>query len=99
MNMNWKLNLKTVSAFLLLVIVVLGCNRTRKTSVRPLNMNSSSASQSAAPGEISAEDLFAEYQQNKDAADAKYKGKVIVVSGTVDTSKAEKNSHITMKTS
>jgi hypothetical protein len=100
MKMNWNVTLKSLSAVLLVVIVALGCNRTRKTSIRPLNQNSSSASEPAAPGEISAEDLFAEYQQDKDAADRKYKGKVIVVSGTVDTIKAETgNPYITMKTS
>lgn len=99
MNMNCKLPLKSLAALLVLIIVVLGCGRTRKTSIRPLNQNSSSTSEPVAPGEIAAEDLFAEYQQDKDAADKKYNGKTIVVRGTVDTTKVEStNPYITMKT-
>ena len=97
--MKPKLNLNFLLALLLLVVVVLGCGRMRKSASNPVNQGSSRASEPAAPGEITAEDLFAEYQQDKDAADNKYKGKVIVVRGTIDTTKVDgTNPYITMKT-
>ena len=98
--MKRKLNLNSFVALLVLVFVVLGCGRMRKSSSSPSNQGSSPASRPAAPGEIAAEDLFNEYQQDKDAAESKYKGKTIVVRGTVDTMKSETgNPYITMKTS
>jgi predicted phosphodiesterase len=101
MSRNQKLNLNSFGAFLLMLIVILGCTRSRKTnSSMPSNQRSSSASEPAAPGEITAEDLFEEYQKNKNAADEKYKGKIITVRGTVDTTKVGSgNPYITMKTS
>ena len=98
--MNVKPPLKSLLALALLVIVVLGCGRSRKTSTTNSNQNSPASSAPMSADEIAAEDLFAEYQKDKDAADNKYKGKTIVVRGTVDTSKVDStNPYITMKTS
>jgi|SRR6185436_1193187 len=98
--MKLKLNLNSLLAVLLLVFVVLGCNRSRKSTTTNSNSGPSSSSSEAAAGDIEAEDLFSEYQANKDAADTRYRGKTIVVRGTVDTTKAEGTSpYITMKTS
>jgi hypothetical protein len=98
--MNVNPLLKSLLALALLVIVVLGCGRSRKTSTANSNQNSPASSAPMSADEISAEDLFAEYQKDKDAADNKYKGKVIVVRGTVDTSKVDStNPYITLKTS
>lgn len=98
--MKLKLNLNSLLAVLLLVFVVLGCNRSRKTTNSNSNQNSSSSSAPLSGDEIAAEDLFDEFQKDKDAAESKYKGKVIVVRGTVDTTKTEGTSpYITMKTS
>lgn len=100
--MNVTPILKSLLALALLLIVVLGCGRLRKTSTTNSNSNQNSPTSSApvSADEIAAEDLFAEYQKDKDAADSKYKGKTIVVRGTVDTSKVDStNPYITMKTS
>lgn len=98
--MHVKPTLKSLLALVLLVIVVLGCGRTRKTSIANSNQNPSSSSAPLSVDEIAAEDLFDEFQKDKNAAESKYKGKTIVVRGTVDTSKTDStNPYITMKTS
>ena len=99
--MRPKLNLNSLLAVSLLIFVVLGCNRSRKSSTTNSNTGpAASSSNEKVAGDIAAEDLFAEYQQDKEAADSKYRGKVIVVRGTVDTTKTEGTSpYITMKTS
>jgi hypothetical protein len=100
MKRNRKLNLNSFIALLLLLIVILGCNRSRRTSTINSDRQSSPPSEKAAPDEIAAEDLFDEYQKDKNAADGKYKGKTIVVRGTVDTTKVGTgNPYITLKTS
>lgn len=99
MSKNLKLSVNSFLAVLLLLAVVLGCGRMRKTTPTPANEGNAPIRERPAAGEIAAEDLFAEYQQDRDAADTKYKGKVITVRGTVDATKAETgNPYITMKT-
>jgi hypothetical protein len=100
MSKNSKLSVNSFLAVLLLLAVVLGCGRMRKTQPTPSNEGNAPLRERTAPGEIAAEDLFAEYQKDKNAADTRYKGKVITVKGTVDTMKTETgNPYITMKTS
>ena len=98
--MNRKLNLNSLLALFLLVVVVLGCGRSRKSATANSNQNSSSSSAPMAADEIGAEELFDEFQKDKNAAETKYKGKTITVRGTVDTTKTDStNPYITMKTS
>jgi hypothetical protein len=99
MSKNLKLSVNSFLAVLLLLAIVLGCGRMRKTPPPSSNQGNAPLPERPAPGEIAAEDLFAEYQQDREAADTKYKGKVIAVRGTVDTIKAETgNPYISMKT-
>jgi hypothetical protein len=102
MNPIRKLNWNALLALGLMVVVVAACSRGRKSSSSPTsNARETNASEPAAPGELTADALFEEYQKDKDAADRKYKGQVITVSGTVDKIKIgpSGNPYVTMKTS
>ena len=99
MNSRGTLNWKSVLAIGLMLVVVAACTRTKKSS------SSSSPSEtntdSAAPGQLTAEALFEEFQKDKDAAERKYKGQVVTVTGTVDKVKIgpSGNPYVLMKTS
>lgn len=102
MDLTKRVDLNTVLALGLMFVVVAACSRGRKTSSSPTsNARETSASESAAPGQITAQELFDAYQEDKDAADEKYKGQVITVSGTIDRVKTGPSGdpYVTMKTS
>lgn len=94
-----KINLNSVLALGLMLAVIVACTRSRKTGSS--NSTESSKTESSAPGEMTADALFDEYQKDKEAADRKYKGKVLTITGTVDTVKVglSGNPYVTMKTS
>lgn len=98
MNKLQRLNWNSLLALLLLLIVVIACTRSTRNS-QPAS--SSNSSETSAPGEISARALFEEYQNDKEAADAKYKDKVLVVTGTIESvaEGASGNPYVTMSTS
>lgn len=100
MNINRKLNLDSVLALALLLVVTFGCTRTRR-SEPSANSGGSNSNESAASNELTAEALFDEYEKDRDAADKKYKDKLLVVTGTVDLAKtgASGNPYVTMNTS
>ncbi len=62
-------------------------NNASRSNVAPSGQNTSTASAptTSAQTTVSAADLFNAYKTNASAADAKYKGKTITVSGTVET--------------
>ena len=98
MKMTKKLNLDSVVALGLLLLVVVACTRSNRTSS---NTAGSGNSQSSSSDEMTADALFDEYQKDKVAADQKYKGKVLTITGTVDIVKVglSGNPYVTMKTS
>lgn len=100
MSINRKLNLDSVLALVLILLVVAACTRTRR-SEPSVNSGRSNADESAAPNEITAEALFDEYQKDKAAADKKYKDQELIVTGTVDMVKIgpSGNPYVTMNTS
>ena len=100
MSMNRKLNLDSVLALVLMLLVVAGCSRTRR-SEPSVNTGESDSKEGAASNELTAEALFNEYQKDKAAADKKYKGQVLVVTGTVDNVKIGPSGkpYVTMNTS
>jgi len=94
-----RLNVNSALALVLMVLVVLACNRTRKSE--PVNSGRSNSTESAASYEMTAEALFDEYQKDKVAADKKYKDQELIVTGTVDMVKIgpSGNPYVTMNTS
>jgi hypothetical protein len=100
MRINRKLNLDSILALVLMLLVVAACTRTRK-SEPSANSGRSDSNESAASNEMTAEALFDEYQKDKAAADRKYKDQELVVTGTVDIVKigVTGNPYVTMNTS
>lgn len=102
MNLN-KVNWNSLVALGLMFVVVAACSNLRKRSSDSPTSNAreTRASESAAPGQISAEDLFQEFQKDKDAAERKYKGQMVTVTGTIDKVKIgpSGNPYVLMKTS
>jgi putative nucleic acid binding protein len=89
-----------VIALGLMFVVVAACNRSRKSSL-PSGPRETKAAEAAPSGELTAEALFQEYQKDKEAADRKYKGQLVTVTGTVDKVKIGPSGdpYVTMKTS
>jgi hypothetical protein len=100
MNSMRRVNWHSLIALGLLLVVVVACNRSRRSSSTSSPAETKVA-ETAPAGQITAEDLFQEYQKDKDAADRKYKGQVITVTGTIDKTKIgpSGNPYATMKTS
>lgn len=99
MKMAKKVNLDSVVAQVLMLLVVFACTRSNRTGSS--NTAGSGSSQSSSTDEMTADALFDEYQKDKEAADRKYKGKVLTITGTVDIVKVgiSGNPYVTMKTS
>lgn len=99
MKLTEKVNLNSVLALLLMLVVVMACTRSNRNSSS--NTAGPSTSQSSSSDEMTADALFDEYQKDKAAADQKYKGKVLTITGTVDSVKmgASGNPYVLMKTS
>jgi hypothetical protein len=97
--MTKKVNLDSVVALVLMLVVVVACTRSNRTVSS--NTAESGNTQSSSAEEMTADALFDEYQKDKEAADQKYKGKVLTITGTVDNVKvgASGNPYVTMKTS
>lgn len=100
MNSSGTLNWNSVLAVGLMLVVVAACSRTKKSSSSS-SSSETKAADSAVPGQLTAEGLFEEFQKDKDAADRKYKGQVVTVTGTVDKVKIgpSGNPYVLMKTS
>lgn len=98
MKLMKQINLNSVLAVCLILLVVVACNRSNRTGSS--NTAGSGNTQSSSD-EMTADALFDEYQKDKEAADRKYKGKVLTITGTVDTVKVglSGNPYVTMKTS
>ena len=94
MKIAKRANLDSVVTLVLMLVVVVACTRSNRTA-------SSDSTQSSSAEEITADALFDEYQKDKEAADQKYKGKVLTITGTVDSVKVgtSGNPYVTMKTS
>lgn len=99
MKITKKVNLDSVVALLLILLVIVACTRSNRTGSS--NTTGSGNSQSSSSDEMTADALFDEYQKDKEAADRKYKGKVLTITGTVDNVKVgpSGNPYVTMKTS
>lgn len=99
MNPRGKVNWNFVFALGLMFVVVAACNRGRKSS--PPRPSETTAPETSAPGQLTAQALFDEYDKDKDAADRKYKGQVITVTGTIDKVKIGLSGkpYVTLKTS
>jgi len=99
MSRQTKMNLLSVAALSLLVFVAAG------TTKKKTNSNSSSdsrpATSSSSSDSISAEDLYAEFDSDREAASSKYKGKTITVNGRVDkiSTGSSGNSYVILKSS
>jgi hypothetical protein len=99
MKMTKKVNLDSVLALVLILLVVVACTRSKRTASS--NTAESGSTQSSSSDEMTADALFDEYQKDKEAADRKYKGKLLTITGTVDSVKVgvSGNPYVTMKTS
>jgi hypothetical protein len=97
MSRQTRMNLLSVAALSLLLFIALGT--TKRGSKQTTTTNSGNQSQSTSGDVLSAEDLFAEYEANRDAANNKYKGKTLRVSGRIDTisSGPSGNSYVILK--
>jgi hypothetical protein len=101
MRMTRKLNLDSALALALMLLVVLGCSKLRKSEPSTNSSRSNSNESTTSSNEITAEALFEEYQKDKIAADKKYKDQEVIVTGTVDAVKVgpSGNPYVTMNTS
>jgi putative nucleic acid binding protein len=99
MKSSGTLNWNSVLAIGLMLVVVGACTRTKKSSSS--SSSETKAADTAPPGQLTAEALFEEFQKDKDAAERKYKGQVVTVTGTVDKVKIgpSGNPYVLMKTS
>lgn len=97
MSRQTKTNLLSLVALSLLVFIAAGTSK--KNNNNSNNSNNRPPSDSSSSGTISAEDLYAEFDADREAASSKYKGKTITVTGRVDTinSAASGNSYVLLK--
>lgn len=101
MSRQTKTNLLSLVALSLLVFIAAGTSRKGNTNSNLNNGNNRPTNDSSSSATISAEDLYAEFDADRDAANTKYKGKTITVNGRVDTinSAASGNSYVLLKSS
>ena len=101
MSRQTKTNLLSLVALSLLVFIAAGTSRKNNNNSNNSNSGNRPTTDSSSSGTISAEDLYAEYDSDRDAANTKYKGKTITVNGRVDTinSAASGNSYVLLKSS
>ncbi|MGZ8848511.1 MAG: OB-fold protein [Pyrinomonadaceae bacterium] len=100
MSRQTKTNLLSLVALSLLVFIAAGTSKkNNNNSNNSNNSNNRPSSDSSSSGTISAEDLYAEFDADREAASSKYKGKTITVTGRVDTinSAASGNSYVLLK--
>ncbi len=97
MSRQTKTNLLSLVALSLLVFIAAGTSK--KNNNNSNNSNNRPTTDSSSSGTISAEDLYAEFDADREAASSKYKGKTITVTGRVDTinSAASGNSYVLLK--
>ena len=74
-----KTSVALVLTFGLWLGLILGCSSLRKA------MNAKRAEREGPPITVSAEDLYNAYESNEAEADKLYKGKILIVTGTVGT--------------
>ena len=101
MSRQTKTNLLSLVALSLLVFIAAGTSRKNNNNSSNSNNGNRPTTDSSSSGTISAEDLYAEYDADREAANTKYKGKTITVNGRVDTinSAASGNSYVLLKSS
>lgn len=98
MSRQIRTNLLSLAALCLLLIIATGTSK--KSTNQSSNSGGPRQTESTSTDEISAEDLFSEYQKDRAAAEEKYKGKVLRVSGVIDkvSTGPSGNSYVLLKT-
>jgi hypothetical protein len=74
---TWLVVLGSIVAFMVLISVIAGVSGGKSSSISPADKKTPGAT------EMNALQLYQEYNANKVTADAKYKGKIISVTGTI----------------
>jgi len=88
-----------LSLVALSLLVFIAAGTSKKNNNNSNNSNNRPTTDSSSSGTISAEDLYAEFDADREAASSKYKGKTLTVTGRVDTinSAASGNSYVLLK--
>lgn len=82
----WYVNcLFAFGAFIVFIIIIAALGGGGSTPSNSGNDNGSSGQQEEVAMQITATELYAAYKNNEVAADSTYKGKLLEISGTVDT--------------
>src|SRR5215212_5004390 len=97
MSKQMKLNLVSLLSLCIFMALAFGSSNKNQSP----QSGGSTPAQDATPIEVSASTLLSDYENNEVAADGKYKGKMLVVSGTINNIAKDilDKMYVTLKTS